>query len=160
MFRSPTCTPYDESAARFLANIAEIDIKEHASAMFNAGSRLQKKSADEIFHIDCKQFKAEQLTITVSQVTGVSRSELKKVKEKLLPYMESLLPTSGNDMLFMMLTNIIDESTELLFVGQGAKGVVNAAFSVEADESSALLEGVVSRKKQVLAPLIKAIEEM
>ncbi len=160
MFRSPTCTPYDESAARFLANIAEIDIKEHASAMFNAGSRLQEKSADEIFHIDCKQFKAEQLRITVSQVTGVSRSELKKVKGKLLPYMESLLPTSGNDMLFMMLTNIIDESTELLFVGQGARGVVNAAFSVEADESSALLDGVVSRKKQVLAPLIKAIEEM
>ena len=128
--------------------------------MFNAGSRLGRQSADEIFHIDCKQFKAEKHRITVSQVTGVSEPELKKVKEKLLPYMEELLPNSGMDMLFMMLTNIIDESTELLFVGQGARSVAQSAFSAEPDEHSVILKGVVSRKKQVLAPIIKAIEEM
>lgn len=160
MFRSPTCTPADESAARFLASIANIDIEKHAASMFNAGSRLGRQSADEIFHIDCKQFKAEKHRITVSQVTGVSEPELKKVKEKLLPYMEELLPNSGMDMLFMMLTNIIDESTELLFVGQGARSVAQSAFSAEPDEHSVILKGVVSRKKQVLAPIIKAIEEM
>ena len=103
MFRSPTCTPADEKAARELAQIAGIDIEEHAMAMFNAGSRLGKKSPDEIFHLDCKSFRAEPYAITVSQVTSVSRRELQKVKEKLLPYMESLLPNSGADMLFLML---------------------------------------------------------
>ncbi len=160
MFRSPTCTPADESAARNLAAIAGIDVEEYSAAMFNAGSKLGKKTADEIFHIDCKQFKAEQMTLTVSQVTSVSRRELERVKTKMLPYMEELLPNSVADMLFMMLTNIIDESTELLFVGQGAKGVVSAAFDSEPADNSVMLKGVVSRKKQVLGPLIRAVESI
>lgn len=158
MFRSPTCTPLDENIARELAQIAGIDVEEHAMAMFNAGSKLGKKTADEIFHIDCKAFKVDQTKITVSQVTSVSRRELERVKVKMLPYMESLLPNSGADMLFLMLTNIIDRSTELLFVGQGAKGTVESAFVKETTDNSVILEGVVSRKKQVLAPLMTALE--
>lgn len=158
MFRSPTCTPLDENIARELAQIAGIDVEEHAMAMFNAGSKLGKKTADEIFHIDCKAFKVDQTKITVSQVTSVSRRELERVKAKMLPYMESLLPNSGADMLFLMLTNIIDRSTELLFVGQGAKGTVESAFVKETSDNSVILEGVVSRKKQVLAPLMTALE--
>lgn len=158
MFRSPTCTPVDENIARELAEIADIEIEEHAMAMFNAGSKLGKKTPDEIFHIDCKAFKVDQTKITVSQVTSVSRRELERVKEKMLPYMESLLPNSGADMLFLMLTNIIDRSTDLLFVGQGAKGAVESAFVKETADNSVILEGVVSRKKQVLAPLMTALE--
>lgn len=160
MFRSPTCTQLDESTARFLAQTAEIDIEKYATAMFNAGSKLGKKTADEIFHIDCKQFKAEGNALTISQVTSVSAKELEKVKTKMLPYMENLLPNSGMDMLFMMLTNIIDESSELLFVGANTKSVVQTAFDVEPSESSVILKGVVSRKKQVVAPLINAIETL
>ena len=160
MFRSPTCTPVDENIARDLAKIAGIDIEEHAMAMFNAGSKLGRKTADEIFHIDCKSFKSDQTKITVSQVTSVSRRELERVKEKMLPYMESLLPNSGADMLFLMLTNIIDRSTDLLFVGQGAKGTVESAFMKETSDNSVMLEGVVSRKKQVLAPLMTTLENV
>lgn len=160
MFRSPTCTPVDENIARDLAKIAGIDVEEHAMAMFNAGSKLGKKTPDEIFHIDCKAFKVDQTKLTVSQVTSVSRSELERVKEKMLPYMESLLPNSGADMLFLMLTNIIDRSTDLLFVGAGAKGTVESAFMKETTDNSVLLEGVVSRKKQVLAPLMTALENV
>ena len=159
MFRSPTCTPADESTARMLAVRAGVDIESHAAAMFNAGSKLKKKTPDELFHIDCKTFKAEGVTLTVSQVTSVSASELLKVKEKMLPYMESVLPSSGADMLFMMLTNIIEEKSELLFVGVSARAPVQAAFDSEPDTHSVMLDGVVSRKKQVLGPLIKAIEE-
>ena len=160
MFRSPTCTPTDEAAARRLAEIAGINIEKYAMAMFNAGSRLGRKTPDEIFHIDCKRFEASQISVTVSQVMSVSSRELERVKDKLLPYMESLLPNSGVDMLFVMLTNIIEQSSELLFVGQGARGVVKAAFEVEPDASSVTLTGVVSRKKQVLGPLMSAIEAM
>ena len=160
MFRSPTCTPADESIARHLAAVAGINIEEYATAMFNAGSQLSKKTPDEIFHIDCKQFKADNFALTVSQVTSVSGTELGRVKKKMLPYMEKLLPNSGMDMLFMMLTNIIKESTELLFVGVNTESVVQTAFGCKAEDSSAVLEGVVSRKKQVLGPLIEAIEKM
>lgn len=160
MFRSPTCTPYDESIARKLASIAGIEIEEYATAMFNAGSQLSKKTPDEIFHIDCKQFKADDFSLTVSQVTSVSSRELGKVKKKMLPYMEKLLPNSGMDMLFMMLTDIIKESTELLFVGTNTQSVVEHAFDCSPEESSVVLKGVVSRKKQVLGPLIEAVENM
>lgn len=160
MFRSPTCTPIDESVARQLAQTAGIDIEKYATAMFNAGSKLGRKTADEIFHIDCKQFKAEGTSLTISQVTSVSAKELEKVKTKMLPYMENLLPNSGMDMLFIMLTNIIEESTELLFVGANTKSVVQLAFDAEPSESSVVLKGVVSRKKQVIAPLINAIETL
>jgi len=160
MFRSPTCTPVDESVARELAGIAGIDVKEHAMAMFNAGSRLGKKTPDEIFHLDCKRFNAATGSIIVSQVTSVSDKELDKVKRRLLPYMEKQLPNSGVDMLFVMLTNIIDQSTELLFIGQNAKAVVQSAFQCEPDSDSVFLPGVVSRKKQVIAPLIAAIDAL
>lgn len=160
MFRSPTCTPIDESVARELAVIAGIKIKEYAMAMFNAGSRLGKKTPDEIFHIDCKRFNATSASIMVSQVTSVSEKELDKVKHKLLPYMEKQLPNSGVDMLFVMLTNIIDQSTDLLFVGQNSHTVVQNAFSCEPKKNCVFLPGVVSRKKQVIAPLIAAIDEL
>ena len=158
MFRSPTCTPTDERIARMLAAIAGIDVEAHATAMFNAGSKLGDKTPDEIFHIDCKRFKAEMKSLAVAQVTSVSRRELSRLRDRMLPYMQSLLPSSGMDMLFLMLTNIIDESTELLFVGHGAKQVVEDAFGVEADANNATLPGMVSRKKQLIGPLITAID--
>ena len=159
MFRSPTCTLVDESTAKMLAVKAGIDIESHATAMFNAGSKLKKKTPDELFHIDCKTFKAEGVTLSVAQITSVSAPELLRVKERMIPYMENLLPTSGADMLFMLLTNIIEETSELLFVGASARAIVQAAFDAQPDAHSVILEGVVSRKKQVLGPLIKAIEE-
>jgi len=159
MFRSPTCTPIDESIARELAEIAGIDIEEYAMAMFNAGSKLSKKTPKELFNVDCKKFSAEGVKLIVAQVTSVSSRELSRVRDRMLPYMEKELPASGSDMLFLMLTNIYEQCTELLFVGQGARAVVSAAFEPECGVNSVRLPGVVSRKKQIMEPLIRAIEE-
>ena len=160
MFRSPTCTPVDERTARKLADIAGINIEEHATAMFNAGSCLGNKTADEIFHIDCKSFKADKTTFTVSQVTSVSGEELSRVRERMLPFMREYIKQAEVDMLLMMLTNIFDESTELLFVGKNAKTIVSHAFSAECQDASVILKGVVSRKKQIIAPVVSAIEAL
>lgn len=158
MFRSPTCTPLDQQIARMLAGIAGIDINEHATAMFNAGSCLGDRTPDEIFHMDYKRYTAEDKSLAVAQVTSVSQSELDRLKELMIPYLKGLLPTSGLDMLFLMLTNIIEETTDLLFVGQGAADVVRSAFQRDCGENSVFLPGVVSRKKQMMSPLISAIE--
>ena len=160
MFRSPTCTPVDERTARELAEIAGINIEEHATEMFNAGSCLSNKTADEIFHIDCKSFKANHYTFTVSQVTSVSGEELAKVRSRMLPFIREYVKQAEVDMLLMMLTNIIEESTELLFVGKNAKEIVSNAFSAECSDESVVLKGVVSRKKQIIAPIVSAIEAM
>ena len=160
MFRSPTCTPVDERTARELAEIAGINIEEHATAMFNAGSCLANKTADEIFHIDCKTFKADRYTFTVSQVTSVSGEELARVSKRMLPFMREYVKQAEVDMLLMMLTNIFEESTELLFVGRDARAIVSHAFNAECGDASVILQGVVSRKKQIIAPVVSAIEAL
>ena len=89
----------------------------------------------------------------------VSEDELSGIRDKMLEYMESCLKTSGLSMQFAMLTNIIEEKTELLYVGKGAQELVRMAFKKECGEHSVVLPGVVSRKKQMVTPLLGAMEE-
>ena len=145
--------------AEMLSRIAGIDITEHATAMFRAGSRLGDRPADEIFYTDFKYYQAKDKRMAVSQVTSVNQDDLAALKPKMLDYMNRCLPTSGLSMLFLMLTNIIDETTELLFVGSGTQELVSAAFRCECDANSITLPGVVSRKKQLLTPLLSTIED-
>ncbi|MGN1030236.1 MAG: putative manganese-dependent inorganic diphosphatase, partial [Butyricicoccaceae bacterium] len=160
MFRSPTCTIVDQQIAKMLGKIAGIDITEHATAMFNAGSQLGDRSPDEIFHMDYKCYNTKIRSLAVAQITSVSPSELAQLKDKMIPYLKKLLPNSGLDMLFLMLTNIIGESTELLFVGKDTQEIVRSAFHTDCEENSVTLPGVVSRKKQMMSPLITAIDEV
>ncbi len=158
MFRSPTCTAIDQQTAQMLAKIAGIDINEHATAMFNAGSQLGDRTPDEIFHMDYKRFTAEDKAFAIAQVASVSQPELDHLKDEMIVYLKQLLPTSGLDMLFLMLTNIINESTDLLFVGQDSAEIVADAFHCKCQENHVHLSGVVSRKKQMMGPIVSAIE--
>ena len=158
MFRSPTCTPLDRMAAEELAKIAGLDIKQYATEMFRSSSRLLDRSMDELLHMDFKYFQAQNQKIAISQVTSVSENELSGIRDKMLEYMESCLASSGLSMLFAMLTNIFEEKTELLYVGKGAQQLVRAAFKTDCGEHSVVLPGVVSRKKQMVAPLVRAME--
>ena len=158
MFRSPTCTPLDRMAAEELAKIAGLDIKQYATEMFRSSSRLLDRSMDELLHMDFKYFQAQNQKIAISQVTSVSENELSGIRDKMLEYMESCLASSGLSMLFAMLTNIIEEKTELLYVGKGAQQLVRAAFKTDCGEHSVVLPGVVSRKKQMVGPLVRAME--
>ena len=159
MFRSPTCTPLDRAAAEELAQIAGLDIREYATEMFRSSSRLRDRSMDELFHMDFKYFQVQNKKIAISQITSVSENELNGIRDKMLGYMEDYLKTSGLSMQFVMLTNIIEEKTELLYVGRGAKNLVHTAFRKECGEHSVVLPGVVSRKKQMVTPLLSAMEE-
>ena len=159
MFRSPTCTTLDRQTAQQLAETAGIDVEDHATAMFGAGSQLVSRSTDELYHLDYKYYKIKDKRIAVSQITSVSQEELAALRPRMLSYMQSCLPTSGLSMLFAMLTNIVDESTELLFVGVGAADAVRAAFRREPEALAVHLPGVVSRKKQLVSPLIAVLED-
>lgn len=159
MFRSPTCTPIDRYTAEELAKIAGIDIPTHAVAMFRAGSELVGRSMDDIFHIDYKSYQVKSKRIAISQVTSVNQEELHELKPQMLDYMRSSLEKSGLNMMFVMLTNIIEETTELLFVGHNAAELVQIAFQQPGGVDSITLPGVVSRKKQLVSPLLAALED-
>ena len=159
MFRSPTCTFLDKAAAEALADIAGISIPEFASEMFRAGSNLKDKSPEEIFYQDFKKFIMGDVTFGVGQITSLDAGELESIKEQLLPQMESECGKHGIEMVFFMLTNIIEGSTELLYYGSGAKEVIEKAFEdLPVNEVSCELKGVVSRKKQLIPAFMMALQ--
>ena len=156
-FRSPTCTQIDKDTAAELAEIAGVgDIQAYAKEMFKAGSELKGKTPDEIFHRDYKKFSAGNTSFGVGQVTSMDADELAALKTTMVEYMNSSLSDQGVDMIFFLLTDILDESSELLFAGEGAEAAVKAAFtSTETDR--VYLKGVVSRKKQIIPQLTEVL---
>lgn len=160
MFRSPTCTAYDKEAAEDLAEIAGIEIEPFASNMFRAGSNFRKKTIEEICYLDFKTFTAEKLTFGVSQISAMSALDLAEVKDRVQEYLNTMLMERKLDMVFVLLTNIVMEQSEVLYAGEGARRVLEKAFrDAKAEQPEILLRGVVSRKKQFIPEFIRALQE-
>jgi manganese-dependent inorganic pyrophosphatase len=159
MFKSPTCTPIDTAAAEELAQTAQIEMIEFAKDMFRAGSNLANKREKEIFYQDFKQFKVGNLSMGVGQINSMDRRELDEIKKRMLVYMNKVNKEKKLDLVLFMLTDIAHESTQLLFVGSH-KELISRAFDGVSDENSIELPGVVSRKKQVIPPLINSYDKL
>ncbi len=159
LFRSPTCTLVDRASAEELARIAEINMEELAQNMFQAGSNLKGKTAEEICFQDFKHFTVGDVKFGVGQINSMSGEELIEIKEKLLPYLSNAALNQKLDMVFFMLTNIIEESTELLCYGKGAKEQVLEAFDLPMDTDDVHLAGVVSRKKQLIPTFVISLQQ-
>lgn len=159
LFRSPTCTPLDKRAALALAEIAGIDAESYAKDMFNAGSNLKHKSAEDIFYQDFKKFNAGKTTFGVGQITSMNQDELDEIKTRMIQYMELAREHHEVDMIYFMLTNILSEATELLCYGPGAADTAANAFYQTADGPVVQLPGVVSRKKQLIPKLMGELQQ-
>jgi len=160
MFRSPTCTAVDQAAADNLAKIANVNIEEFAAGMFRAGSNLENKSPEEIFYQDFKKFIVDDVTFGVGQINAMSGEELEKIKNRLLPNIERECGKNGIQMIFFMLTNILEESTELLFTGEGAAHLVEVSFDTKSQGVSFHLPGIVSRKKQLIPAFMRGLQPL
>ena len=159
LFRSPTSTWIDEITARELAEIAELDMEELAQNMFQAGSNLKGKTAEEICFQDFKQFTVGDVKFGVGQINSMNAEELSEIKATLNPYLERAALKQKLDMVFFMLTNIVEESTELLCYGKNAREQVIQAFDLPADTDDVLLAGVVSRKKQLIPTIVGSLQQ-
>ena len=159
LFRSPTCTQTDEDAARALAAIAGVDPQELADSMFKAGSNLDAKTEEEIFYQDYKKFVSGNTNFGVSQVLVMSADERKKVSKRMASYVEKAREDKGKNMMFLLVTNIVDETTELLFSGDKAKEIIEETFGGSVSDGVLLLPGVVSRKKQFIPPLMTTLQQ-
>ncbi len=157
-FRSPTCTRQDEIAATALAKIAGIDAQETAAKMFEAGEHIADKSAEEIFLQDYKVFVHNDIQFGVGQGSYVSAEGRKTAKDILLPYLKDLMRREHIDMVFYMLTSVLENSTDVIWAGYDAENVLRKAFGVEPTGGYFTLEGVVSRKKQFIPAVIRAFE--
>ena len=156
MFRSPTCTPKDKKAAEELAKIAGIEIQEHAEKMFRAGSSLADKTPEEIFYQDFKKFSGNDKNFGAGQISSMDKTELEQLRPKIAAYMEGAV--KEGEMLFFLLTNILTESSALVFAGEGAKELVETAFG-EPEENWVHVPGLVSRKKQFVPSVLHVLQQ-
>ncbi len=156
MFRSPTCTPKDKKAAEELAKIADIEIQEHAEKMFRAGSSLADKTPEEIFYQDFKKFSGNDKNFGAGQISSMDKTELEQLRPKIAAYMEGAV--KEGEMLFFLLTNILTESSDLVFAGEGAKELVETAFG-EPEENWVHVPGLVSRKKQFVPSVLHVLQQ-
>ena len=160
LFRSPTCTPLDERTAKKLAKISDIDLEQMAQEMFNAGSNLKGKSAEDICFQDFKQFTVNDTIFGVGQITSMSKEELAAIRDMMTEHLPKVLEAHNLNMIYFMLTDILAESTELLCVGTGARGIALSAFDLPDNAKSLMLKGVVSRKKQLIPVLVETMQQM
>lgn len=160
LFRSPTCTPYDRMVCEELAKEAGINLEDYSQKMFSAGSNMDNKTAEEIFFQDFKKFVVGKKRLGVGQINIVDVDKIPSVREKLMPYLEESLTREKLDVIYFMLTDIFEETTYLLYVGDGAEDIIKVGFNVEPDDGIAKLVKIVSRKKQLIPMMIHAVHEL
>ena len=159
MFRSPTCTPFDKGVAKRLAEIAGVDIEDHAKKMFRAGSDFKNKTTEEIFYQDFKIFHTEDCDFGVAQISAMSGEELEQIGEQLRPFLPQVLGEKRLNMVYVMLTDILEESSKIIFAGEDAGKILAHAFKKQEDADGILLDGIISRKKQMIPTLMNEMSE-
>lgn len=156
MFRSPTCTPIDKEIAYELAKISGIEIGSYAESMFRAGSDLKGKSTKELFYQDYKMFSAGEFDFGVGQISSLDANELESLKERTIKFMSENF--DKREVAFLLLTNILTESSCVVYCGENADKILESAFGEVPEEHFVNLKNVVSRKKQFVPKILSTLE--
>jgi len=159
LFKSPTCTEYDKMTAKRLAEIAGVDINEYGLAMLKAGSGIGDMTPSEIAKNDLKEFRIGDYRIIVSQISVMDEKEVLDLEPELIEAMGHICEKEGFDMSLVMVTNILEEATTLLYSGS-PKTLIGEAFHKDASGTHIYLPGVMSRKKQIIPPLSEAVKRI
>ena len=149
LFKSPTCTLQDKVAAEELAKIAEVDAEEYGLAMLKAGASTTDKTAETLISLDAKEFVLGADKLVVAQINTVDANEVADRKEELEAAINAELSSKGLAAYVFVITNILTSDSEVLVLGE-KKDKVAAAFGKTLENDFMTLEGVVSRKKQVV----------
>ncbi len=158
LFKSPTCTPTDTKIAKELAQIAGVDIVEFGMSMFKAGTSLAGKTVEEIFNQDYKKFTFGDLSVGVAQVNTMDIEGFAPYKKDMLDYMEQVAKDNHMEFTMLLLTDVINATSEVLVAGP-RKDYVETAFGVELVDQQASLPGVISRKKQVVPVITEVLTQ-
>lgn len=161
VFRSPTCTPLDEATAKRLAKIAGVEINTFANEMFEAGEKLDGKTAEEVFLQDFKVFMCGDIRFGVAQGSYMTRKNLTAAEDLLQPYLEEARNKQNVEDIYMLLTDVPKEESVVISSGRYAAEVLADGFETQpAADGSFTLPGVVSRKKQFIPALMTAYQEL
>lgn len=149
LLKSPTTTDEDRKILKELADISGIDPETYGLEMLKAGTDLSSFSIDEILHIDAKQIDFKDVKAIVNQVSTADISDVLKMKEELENRMNEIIEEEKLDLFMLLITDIVNSDSQVIALGKDAK-LVEKAYGVKLEDNTALLKGVVSRKKQVV----------
>ena len=152
MFKSPTCTDRDRRTAERMARIANVSLEELGKEIFSAS--VEGKSVRELLFSDYKEFHIAGHDLAVAQITCVDSPHMLQRKNEFLELMEQTAKEKGFSMVILMLTDVLLEGTQLIYVGNHE--TIEQAFNVQPKESTVFLPKIMSRKKQVI-PMLSAL---
>ncbi|HCT96558.1 manganese-dependent inorganic pyrophosphatase [Vagococcus sp.] len=155
LFKSPTSTHQDEKVAKLLAEMADVNLEEYGLEMLKAGTNLATKTDEEILDLDAKSFTMNGKIVRIGQVNTVDVAEVLARQASLEALMTEKNAKDGFDLFVLVITNILDSDSVVLAIGEEI-AAVEKAFNVTLENHTALLPGVVSRKKQVVPQLTEA----
>ena len=159
LFKSPTCTPADKKAAERLAEIANVNLNTYGLDMLKAGSSVGNMTPMEIVRNDLKEFTIGTYRVIVSQTSVMGTKEIMEKEDELIAAMKSICESEGFDMSLVMITDILEEATYLLFTGS-PRTLIGEAFRKDTSGTHLYLPGVMSRKKQIIPPLSEAVKRI
>lgn len=149
LLKSPTCTKDDVKAVEELAKIAEIDYNTYGLDMLKAGTDLSSFTIEQILALDAKAIALKDKKAIIAQVNTASIPEVMKMKNDLETGINKIIDENGLDLFMFLITDIVNSNSQVIALGNSAN-IVEKAYGVKLEENTALLKGVVSRKKQVV----------
>ncbi|WP_079529629.1 manganese-dependent inorganic pyrophosphatase [Halobacillus hunanensis] len=152
LFKSPTCTEQDVEAAKELAEIAGVDAEQYGLDMLKAGADISDKSAADLISLDAKEFSMGESKVEIAQVNTVDTADVLARKGEIESAIEGVVQDKGLDLFVFVITDILTNDSTVVAIGE-KRDVVADAFNVTLDGNQAVLQGVVSRKKQIVPPL-------
>lgn len=154
LFKSPTCTRVDVEVGEKLSKIARLDIQEYGTKMFKAASSVAGMSVEEIIHSDMKTFKYSDSTLAIGQVMTMDFDEISKRQDEFIDGLNTMCKFGNYKIALLFVTDIIKNGSYLFF-NEEAKEIVEDSYGIEDIKQGVYLDGVVSRKKQMLPPLLE-----
>lgn len=156
LFKSPTCTKKDIEIADKLQKIADIDIQKYGLDLLKAGTDLSDLTEEELINIDAKEFKMNGIKIQVAQINTASIEDMMKRASKIKEEMNKVISKNDLSLFVTMITDIINNNSQVIVLGNKSNAFANG-FKVKLENDSAFLQGVVSRKKQIIPILTNNI---
>lgn len=149
LFKSPTCTPEDIKVAQELTKIAGIDVNTYGLEMLKAGTDLKGFSIEEILSLDAKEIDLKNVKSVINQVNTASIEDVMTMKTDLEVGMQKVIDEKNLDLFVLLITDIVNSNSQVIALGKRAD-LVEKSYGVTLENHTALLKGIVSRKKQVV----------
>jgi manganese-dependent inorganic pyrophosphatase len=161
LFSSPTCTERDKKAAERLARWAFVpgspldgqDLDSFGAEILHAGADLTTRDAESVVHSDLKLYDTPEARFGIAQVEVTDMNRI----DPLGVALEQLIRKEGLKFALLMITDIVEASSRLLF--RGEVRFLNALPFRKLPDGTFLADEVVSRKIQLLPILLAIMEE-